>query len=407
MGNLFSKKDLVENEFLSPIEIKNKEEYYYDLDNILYSNVDRADALNSNLFFQEAGKLISNAILLFEKGYFDCAFYSLRQSLELSVTTLYLISKKDDYKEWNKQQKVFLNDKMLNYLKEHESDFSDLRETLSDFFERIWKTKEKLNKFVHKQGYITFYTVRNSPHYSAKFSKEKLLEEFEKYLRDCIGAVAMYRLSIDPFPVLLSDEDVYRRMFEMMCEPYSFDFLDKYIGPDTIEKYKTTDIYKGYYDPIMENEAQNDAVCDIIHNQYIDRSKKAEILDQLHLLKGSDKIAFEVFCISNKISNVHCFEGILCYFSDVRSLKTTNHIMGGDSFSKYFESPNTFNVPFSEVYLSFVKMCDENYYIEHNTPLSDGEVEKVKELVNRYDKIFEALKSAIDSLVSNIPNKDD
>lgn len=407
MTNLFSKKDLVENEFLSPIKIKNKEEYYSDLDNILYSNVERVDALDSNLFFREAGKLISNSILLFEKGYFDCAFYSLRQSLELSVTTLYLISKKNEYKEWNKQQKIFLNDRMLNYLKEHESDFSDLREKLSDFFERIWKTKEKLNKFVHKQGYMTFYTVRNSPIYSAKFSKEKLLKEFEEYLRDCIGAVAMYRLSIDPFPILLSDEEVYRRMFEMICEPYSFDFLDKYIGTETIEKYKTTDIYKGYYDSIMENEAQNNAICDIIHNQYIDRSKKAEILDQLHLLKGSDKFVFEVFCISNKISKVHCYEGILWYFSDVKSLKVTNHTMGGDSFSKFFESPNTFNMPFFEVYLSFVKICDENYYIEHNIPLSDGEIGKVRELEDRYDKIYEVLRSAIDSLVSNISNKDD
>lgn len=86
MTDLFNKKDFVENQFISPIEIKNKEKYYYDLDNILYSNISRIDDLNSNLFFHEAGKLISNAILLFEKGYFDCAFYSLRQSLELSVT---------------------------------------------------------------------------------------------------------------------------------------------------------------------------------------------------------------------------------------------------------------------------------------------------------------------------------
>lgn len=157
----------------------------------------------------------------------------------------------------------------------------------------------------------------------------------------------------------------------------------------------------------MENEAQNNAVSDIIHNQYIDRSKKAEILEQLHLLKGSDKFAFEVCCISRKISKVHCYEGMLWYFSDVKSLKTTNHTMGGDSFSKYFESQNTFNMPFFEVYLSFVKICDENYYIEHNTALTDGEVDKIMELVNRYDKMYKALKSEIDSLLSNISNKDD
>lgn len=401
MADSFNKKDFVENEFISPIEIKNKEKYYYDLDNILYANSGRIDALDSNLFFIEAGKLISNAIFLFEKGYFDCAFYSLRQSLELSVTTLYLISQKDKHEEWNKQQKIFLNDKMLNYLKEHELDFSDLREKLSDFFDRILETKEKLNKFVHKQGYRTFYSVRNSPIYSTKFSKNKFLEEFEKYLCDCIGAVAIYRLSIAPFPILLSDEEIYRRMFEVMCEPFSYDFLNKYIGHDVIEKYKTTNIYKGYYEQIMENEAQNDAICDIIHNQYIDRGKSTEIKSQIRLLSVSEKFVFEIFCISNKISKVHCSEGLLCYFSDVKSLKTTNHTIGGDSFSKHFESPDTYNYPFYEVYLSFVKILNENYYLEHNTSLSSEEVGQMKELVNKYNQVCEKLTSAIDLLMNS------
>lgn len=108
MTDLFNKKDFIENQFISLIEIKNKEKYYYDLDNKLYSNSSRIDDFNSYLFFHEAGKLISNAILLFEKGYFDCAFYSLRQSLELSVTTLYLISQNDKHEEWNKQKKSFI-----------------------------------------------------------------------------------------------------------------------------------------------------------------------------------------------------------------------------------------------------------------------------------------------------------
>lgn len=288
---------------------------------------------------------------------------------------------------------------MLDYLKEHELDFSDLRKKLSGFFDRIWKTKEKLNKFVHKQGYRTFYSVRNNPIYSTKFSKNKFLEEFEKYLCDCIGAVAIYRLSIDPFPILLSDDDVYRRMFEMMCEPFSYDFLNKYIGNDVIEKYKTTNIYKVYYEQIMKNEAQNDAICNIIHNQYIDRAKLTEIKNQIHLLNISEKFIFEIICISDKVSMVHCYEGLVWYFSDVKSQKTTNHTLGGDSFSKHFNAPDTYNYSFYEVYLSFVKICNENYYVEHNTSLSNEEVVQMKELVNKYNQMYVELTSEIELLM--------
>lgn len=71
---------------LIPLKIENKGKYIRDLRNIEYSWTDRIDALIANTFVLESVQLIINAIELFEKGYFDCAYYSLRQSLEVSTT---------------------------------------------------------------------------------------------------------------------------------------------------------------------------------------------------------------------------------------------------------------------------------------------------------------------------------
>jgi len=71
-----------ENSNLIPQQIPNKEKYYHDLTNIEQSWTGRIDVMLANTFIQEAAQLIVNAIALFEHGYFDCAFYSLRQSLE-------------------------------------------------------------------------------------------------------------------------------------------------------------------------------------------------------------------------------------------------------------------------------------------------------------------------------------
>ena len=35
-----------------------------------------------NMFFSESVELLKHAFFLYEEGYFDCAFYSLRQSIE-------------------------------------------------------------------------------------------------------------------------------------------------------------------------------------------------------------------------------------------------------------------------------------------------------------------------------------
>ncbi len=162
-----------ENQHLVPVEMQKKQLYFYDLMNIERSFTERVDALLSNTFILESAKLIVNAINLFEMGYFDCAYYSLRQSLELSTTMIYLLDIDEDRREielkkWKCEERFPMQAKMMEYLNKNGAIFKDFKSKLEKYFNQLDLTKTKLHKFVHKQGLDKFYVSRNHPLNSSK-----------------------------------------------------------------------------------------------------------------------------------------------------------------------------------------------------------------------------------------------
>ncbi|MGL4955501.1 MAG: hypothetical protein ACRC4Y_08515 [Cetobacterium sp.] len=111
MNNYFN---FVEKNHLRTIKLDDnvKHKYYIDLNNISESWTGRVDALFTNTFIQESVHLLVNSISLFESGYFDCAYYSLRQSLEVSTTMNYLLELNPEVREKKfligKHNKIFL-----------------------------------------------------------------------------------------------------------------------------------------------------------------------------------------------------------------------------------------------------------------------------------------------------------
>lgn len=77
-------------------------DYFWDIENITWAQTGLIDAFGANRFFDEASQMIANSIFLFQKGFFDAAFYSLRQSIEISIGTLYLTANPEKMKEWNR-----------------------------------------------------------------------------------------------------------------------------------------------------------------------------------------------------------------------------------------------------------------------------------------------------------------
>ena len=82
--------------WIKPRQIKDVDEYLFAINQIQNATTGFVNVIESNQFFIEACQCLINAINLFQQGYFDAAFYMLRQSIETSIGTLYLVSNKEN-----------------------------------------------------------------------------------------------------------------------------------------------------------------------------------------------------------------------------------------------------------------------------------------------------------------------
>ena len=137
---------------LHKFNLPDADEYIYAINNIQMATTGFINAMESNKFFAEACQMIINAIRLYQDGYFDCAFYSLRQSIELSIGTIFLNANPDKYRNWNKLEKGFESGNMARYLADNEPTFKEVREKLCDYFDNLHELKKQIDKYVHKQG---------------------------------------------------------------------------------------------------------------------------------------------------------------------------------------------------------------------------------------------------------------
>lgn len=373
-----------EQEFLIPIEIKNKEKYSYDLANIDRSWTGRLDATLANTFIMEAQKLLVNSIALFELGYFDCAYYSLRESIEVSTTMIYLSDLSDSEREealknWKEIKNFPMQSQMLKHLKEYGNIYRDIKEQMSGFFTELFDISQKLNKKVHKQGFRNFYFSRNHPINFKDKSSEIYLKEFEYFLKKCIMVVAIMRLSIDPFPILLADTEIYLRTDDTLTEAYTDDFIEEYIGKENIECYKHTQIYKSYYDYFMQKDKKLQSVANIVKFQCIDIEKEKEIFSQLHLLREIDVIAVKLVFLNKKIYKIYTYDGLLFYYTN-----RMNEIdsIGYDSriFLEFKKLDYMFNIPYNKSYVSIIKIKEDEWFMEHRDKFNDIEISKIRKL---------------------------
>lgn len=381
-----------EQENIYPIKLIGKEKFHSDLFNIHQSWTGRIDARFSNDFFRESIQLIINCMALFEQGYFDCAFYSLRQSLEIATTIVYFVDDNHENRskqiaKWKNQERFPLHKQMINELNQRRKEFSDIKNKMSTYFDNLESTKQKLNKYVHKQGVDKFYIYQNSPMIGKTEDwRDKLITNFITYLKVSIGAVATLRLVIDPFPVLLADEKIYKRTGEFVTEGYTLDFIEEYIGLEHIKSYKKTNMYTAYYDHFIGNEEMLPPVLDVVKHNFIDRTKREEILSQKHLLSQIDLVAIDFILFSEKISKVHGIGGFYYYFSNIKTIRNKNSWSSQD-FNDLKGSGPKFNRPYDEAFLSFVEINNESYYLEHNEAFSVKEIEEIVDLCLRNQKI--------------------
>lgn len=366
---------------ISKLELPDDDQYKYDIDNIYMADIGNLNALHSNQFFQEACQLIINSINLYKLGYFDAAFYSLRQAIEVSIEIIYINSDKERLNAWRRQEDGFESGKMKRYLEEKEPIFKDVRTKMKLYFDSLFAKRRKNDKYIHKQGFKTFYTTyKQSVNKSTNDKYREIVKaDYIDMLESTIGAVAIYRLIFDPLPVLLMEEEIAYRSPDFLTEAYSEKFVKKYIGSKNLELYKSTEIYQGYKEDLLSREKQSQAVFDIIHFQYFDTKALEVINKQLHLLSLQDKIAFFIYSLSTKTSCV-IVDGWIEYFSDVK-IDQAETVLGEDVYQDLFISDN-FNYEHTKFFISRIKINDKYTIIKHVAQFSPEEKYNLMILAN-------------------------
>lgn len=397
--------ELIDQWNIKPLSLPKAKEYLEDLNDLRFSNSGLLAEVNPFFFINEACQLLANSVKLFELGYFDCAFYSVRQAIELSLSGLYLFSNPDKIKGWKNLEKGFELRTIVPELKVGKEEFAEIKELFSDFFEQIEKEKKLMNKYVHKQGFKSLYYHYNGINAHGKPERiVSLTKDFETILHDTITAVALYRLVIDPYPILMLDDDIVNRMPDLMAESFPRIFVEKYISVEFVERYKESKLYKGFYDYFKAQPSQNEAAYALIHWQLFERKDYNQIKEQRELLTLHDMEAVDLFMLSPKIGTI-IIDGCINYSSETK-LKDSSLVIGEAYYAEIFEGQKYYNVAYKGDYISRFPLNDSMTYLKHSNVFANEEIEIISALCEHYTKVFteanDYLKGMMDDMFTEI-----
>lgn len=394
---------MIEQWNIKPLSLPKANEYLEDLSDLRFADSCILTEVNPFFFINEACQLLANSVKLFELGYFDCAFYSVRQAIELSLSGLYLFSNPDKIKGWKNLERGFELRTIVPELKLGREEFAEIKELFSDFFERVEKEKKLMNKYVHKQGVRSLYFHYNSFNAHGKPKRiTALTKDYETILHDTITVVALYRLVIDPYPILLLDEDIVSRMPDLMAESFSRSFVEKYISEEFVDRYKESKLYKGFYDYFISLPVQNEAVYALIHWQMFERKDYDRIKEQHELLSLQDLEAVDLFMSSEKIGTI-ILDGCIDYHCETK-LKDYSLTVGDAYYAKVFEGKEDFNVSYKENYISRVHLNDNMTYLKHNAVLDEEEKSRIVGLCKQYNSLFTEVNERLQEMMAQLPN---
>lgn len=385
-------KDFLKYECLKRVEIPKREELLYELSYMQVLVTGRLDTWFCNNFLTEAVQLLINSIFLMEDGYFDCAFYSLRQSAENMNNMLFLASDKSKLSQWKSKGHFDSDSKVKEKLKKVDSCYKEIREKLTGFFDEFDGLIKDCHKIIHKQGFDTFYKQRIYNSQEVGFDKDKELALFDKLLRYSICRLYIFFVLLDPTGLILVDDELNRKFhFNPMTEPIHLAFIAENYSEDLISLIKETEFYKELKDSFADQEEMNPYVYDVVREYYYNLDHLSEIEAQKHLLNYSQQFVLCILKMGLKISEFHTGGiSILPYWTSIPS-NYDRHSWRANEFDEYLRGDIKFNIPYNGVYLSFVNFCDEPFFLQHNDSLNEREILSLSNLTNDFNKRYEEL----------------
>lgn len=340
-----------------------------------------------NMFFSESVELLKHAFFLYEDGYFDCAFYSLRQSIENMNNMLLSAVDTDKYELW-KEKGRFPSDKAVKDLLSHQNDaYNEIKTVIPEFFEQYDELLKKANKYIHKQGFDTFYISNNISNFTDQEERTNLFLSFLKY---AIGMMLIMNVALDPLSLALSDYEVDSHIpFDPMTEPIPIGIFEKYLSLDIIEKIKTTDHYTSLKDYFLNMEELNEATYEVLRYNHFNVEQLDEIEKQITQLDLSQALMFCILKSDIKATHFYWDYGILGYSTSYKP-KVNIREYHSNQFDDYLQGDVKCNCDWQGMYISILKALDSYLIVQHDEPLTETEVSTltflVEEANQRYQK---------------------
>lgn len=345
----------------------------------------RVDIMYCNAFLDEAIQLLTNSIFLYEDGLFDCAFYSVRQASEVVNCMLYL-SKKDHetFDRWSAKKHFPMDSKLKTQLEKLSDDYKEVKSLIPEYFGYHAELTKKSHKIIHKQGYDTFYRIRNQIPNKYGFSQEEETKLFAESLKYSIGIVLIIFIILEPISLALSDEKVTLKLnFDFMTDPIDVNYFKEYLGlDDIVEKIKSSEFYKEFISNFADKEPMSPAVYSVVREEAWNVDALDEIEKQLNLLNAYERFMFCILKCGIRVSNFYFNSGLSWYLSSIKS-NFSRHSYGAKEFEKYLEPDDRFNQPCQSIFVSVIVMYEEPLFLEHNEPLTNDEIQALIVLENQ------------------------
>lgn len=401
----FEKKiiESIENEFENNIllpDYKSLMLYLYYI--VVYTG--QCNIMFCNSFIQEAIQLLKNSLILYKKGFFDCAFYSIRQSSEVMDSMLYLAkSPSEKVNDWKSKSYFPVDSKVRQQLEKISNDYKEIKSLLPDFFRHHEELIIKIHKIIHKQGFDTFYQLRTPINRKiTNYSQEDEIALFLETLKYTIGKLLILIVILDPMCLALADENVNGKInMNLMTEPIDTTFFENILGvSDIVSKIKSSNYYKDFVSYFEKKEEMLPATYSVIREQFWNIEKLNEIENQFHMLSTDEKFMFNILKSGIKASLFYYAGGLGWYYtSNMSNLKefSVNTI----DFQNYTKSREAFNQKRKNVYISVIKQSKDDFlFIEHNIPFNKDEINKLLELEKKHLEYLEKCEYEIDKILN-------
>lgn len=362
-----------------------------------------------NQFLLESCQLLANSLDLIHQGYFDAAFYSVRQAGEAILigalfTNLDNAERKTKYKKWASLKRFPSFSELSGMLRANDSEYRDLLEQMPEIDELISKLNRRANKYIHKQGHESFYT---KPYEVVSESSRHIREDFIDYFKTTVKVCAIFRLVVDPFPILQSDPECEYRFTGCMTIEFGQNFIDNCLGNDFVEHYIETDYYRNWMNAIKSTFPQlKEATYNVSNLHYIDLANIEDILDELDKLTLYESTAVLFTALfSEKVIAIH-ITGMLDAFSNSARTSSGLYLSG---MSAYAEQLGGVNVPLAEIcrltslgtsykfspvssFITSFSIASDFICVETDKLLDDNEVELGQKAAEELGQLWRQIK---------------